>query len=251
LKMKKYIHIFFLISIVLLSSCSIKEKSKSNNEKNKVENEESLYPQLSNVISEEELLMEIDTTAGIIKIKLFPEDAPRAVENFVKHSKEKYYDDISFHRTVKDFIIQSGDPLGDGTGGESIWGEDFVPEISDKLYHLNGALAVARNNMPVNEASQGSQFYIVTNKVDQTENIKKHILLKENNNDLLTEEDYPLEILEAYKKGGAPSLDNKYSVFGQVIEGLDVIEKISILETVEETPKNLVYIKSIREINSF
>jgi peptidyl-prolyl cis-trans isomerase B (cyclophilin B) len=80
-----------------------------------------VYPQLSNEVSENEKLVEIETTLGNIKIKLFPEYAPKAVENFLEHSEEGYYDGLIFHRVINDFMIQGGDPNGDGTGGESIY----------------------------------------------------------------------------------------------------------------------------------
>ena len=89
-----------------------------------------VYPQLSNEVSENEKLVEMETSMGTIKIKLFPEYAPKAVENFVKHSEEGYYDGLIFHRVIKDFMIQGGDPNGNGTGGESIYGKPFEDEFS-------------------------------------------------------------------------------------------------------------------------
>ena len=80
------------------------------------------------------------TTMGSIKIKLFPEHAPKTVENFLGHAKTGYYDGIIFHRVIADFMIQGGDPTGTGMGGESIWGGSFEDEFTHELFNLRGAL---------------------------------------------------------------------------------------------------------------
>ena len=102
----------------------------------------------------------IHTTYGDITVRLFPEAAPKAVENFVTHAKAGYYNDIIFHRVIRKFMIQTGDPNGDGTGGESIWGREFEDEFSslkhDKPYTLSMANAGPNTN--------GSQFFITTEK---------------------------------------------------------------------------------------
>lgn len=102
----------------------------------------------------------IHTTYGDITVRLFPEAAPKSVENFVTHAKNGYYNDIIFHRVIRKFMIQTGDPLGDGTGGESIWGREFADEFSslkhDKPYTLSMANAGPNTN--------GSQFFITTEK---------------------------------------------------------------------------------------
>ena len=77
----------------------------------------------------------IHTTLGDIHIRLFPQQAPKAVENFVGHAKSGYFEGIIFHRVIPKFMIQTGDPLGDGTGGDSIWGREFEDEFSDDLKH--------------------------------------------------------------------------------------------------------------------
>jgi len=100
------------------------------------------------------------TTYGDIHIRLYPEAAPKAVENFVTHSRRGYYNNTIFHRVIRKFMIQGGDPLGDGTGGESIWGKEFEDEISslkhDKPYTVSMANAGPNTN--------GSQFFITTEK---------------------------------------------------------------------------------------
>ena len=128
----------------------------------------------------------------------------------MKHAKDGYYKDTPFHRVIKDFMIQGGDPKGDGTGGESIWKKGFKTEDSNQLYNIRGALSMARAE---SRSSNGSQFFIVTNNEDQS--------------DGLAIQYYPEKIIEAYKKGGAPQLDGEYTVFGQVTEGMDVVDKIA------------------------
>ena len=102
----------------------------------------------------------IHTTYGDIHIRLFPDAAPKAVENFVTHAKRGYYNSTIFHRVIRKFMIQCGDPLGDGTGGESIWGREFEDEFSslkhDKPYTVSMANAGPNTN--------GSQFFITTEK---------------------------------------------------------------------------------------
>ncbi|QIL46463.1 peptidylprolyl isomerase [Vagococcus coleopterorum] len=179
-------------------------------------------PQLSNDIAENEVAADIVTSLGTISVKLFPEQAPKAVENFMTHARDGYYNDVKFHRVIKDFMIQTGDPRGTGMGGESIFGEEFAPEISNQLYHINGALAMARTGGPVTDKTQGSQFYIVQNDQDVSGQLSKGNV------------NYPDKIKEAYKKGGTPFLDAEYSVFGQVISGLDIVKQIGELETVAQ-----------------
>ncbi|MEE3374951.1 MAG: peptidylprolyl isomerase, partial [Acutalibacteraceae bacterium] len=81
----------------------------------------------------------INTTKGTIKVKLFPEETPKTFENFTTHAKNGYYDGIIFHRVIKDFMIQGGDPQGTGRGGESIWGHSFEDEFHPDLHNIRGA----------------------------------------------------------------------------------------------------------------
>ncbi|MCX7772930.1 MAG: peptidylprolyl isomerase, partial [Clostridia bacterium] len=107
-----------------------------------------------------DLIAIMKTTLGELSIRLFPEEAPRTVENFVTHAKNGYYDNLIFHRIINDFMIQGGDPKGTGTGGQSIWGSPFKDEFSSKLYNLRGALSMANSGPNTN----GSQFFIVQKK---------------------------------------------------------------------------------------
>ena len=97
------------------------------------------------------------TTMGDIKIRLFPEHAPKAVENFITHAKNGYYNGLKFHRVIKDFMIQGGDPMGSGIGGESIWGEPFEDEFCQELHNIRGSLSMAN----AGPCTNGSQFFIV------------------------------------------------------------------------------------------
>ena len=112
----------------------------------------------------------VHTTYGDIHLRLFPEAAPKAVENFVTHSKSGYYNNTIFHRVIPKFMIQCGDPLGDGTGGESIWGKEFEDEFSalkhDKPYTVSMANAGPNTN--------GSQFFITTERTPWLD--KKHTI---------------------------------------------------------------------------
>ena len=94
---------------------------------------------------------------GTIRAVLFEDEAPKTVENFITHAEEGYYDGLTFHRVIDEFMIQGGDPQGDGTGGESIWGKAFEDEFTDNLYNFRGALSMANSGKNTN----GSQFFIV------------------------------------------------------------------------------------------
>lgn len=154
----------------------------------------------------------IKTNHGDIKIRLFPEQAPKTVENFIALANKGYYNGIIFHRVIPDFMIQGGDPTGTGMGGESSFGHEFEDEFSNELFNLNGALSMANAGPNTN----GSQFFIVSN-----ENVPAQMMGQ------MKQAGYPEEIIEAYKNGGTPWLDHRHSVFGQVIEGMDVVQAIS------------------------
>ncbi len=152
---------------------------------------------------------------GTVKFRLFPKYADKGVENFVELAKKGYYDGLKFHRVIQDFMVQGGDPLGSGTGGESIWGGKFDGGTDPHLIHVAGALAYANNGKT---STNGSQFYVVTGATYSDEDLfsfeQQGAVFSDNAKAL-------------YKKvGGAPWLDGKYTVFGQVIDGLDVFFKI-------------------------
>lgn len=210
-----------LLSVTLLAACggnnknttsSSSKTASSSSTEEKVDINSLELPQLSTEVADNEALVEMVTTEGSIKIKLFPEIAPKAVENFMTHAKDGYYDGVVFHRIINNFMIQGGDPEGTGGGGESIWKEAFKNEPSNQLYHLRGALSMANAGPDTN----GSQFFIVQNQDDVS--------------DGLLSEDIPQKIIEAYQNGGSPTLDGSYTVFGQVVEGMDVVDKIAATE---------------------
>lgn len=169
------------------------------------------YPQL-NLDKVEEPKATIKTNHGDIKIQLFPEQAPMTVENFVRLAQKGYYDKTIFHRVISDFMIQGGDPKGNGTGGTSIWNHLFEDEFSRELFNLRGALSMANSGPNTN----GSQFFIVQNK-----NMPKRYIKQ------MEPAGYPKEIIHAYKQGGTPWLDGRHTVFGQVIDGMEVVDEIA------------------------
>jgi len=191
-----------------------------------------MFPQLTSEVQAGEVLVEMKTTLGALKIKLFPEYAPKTVENFLGHAKSGYYNDIIFHRVIQDFMIQGGDPTGTGMGGESIWGNSFEDEFSDQVFNLRGALSMANAGPNTN----GSQFFIV-----QMKHLPSDMLRQ------LQGAGFPEEIIEAYaKNGGTPWLDHKHTVFGHVVEGMDIVDKIAEVEKdFRDKPLEDVKIESI------
>jgi peptidyl-prolyl cis-trans isomerase B (cyclophilin B) len=171
------------------------------------------------------------TDMGDIKIKFFPLEAPKAVENFIGLAKKGYYDGIIFHRVIKDFMIQGGDPTGTGTGGESIWGKPFEDEFSDKLCNYRGALSMANSGPNTN----GSQFFIV--QVNHLpEELEEQMIVY----------GFDPEVIEKYKEyGGTPWLDNRHTVFGEVFEGMEVVDKIAAVKVDSKSSKPLEDVKVI------
>lgn len=136
-------------------------------------------------------IVKLETNHGDITLELFPEAAPKAVENFVGLTAKGYYDGIIFHRVIRDFMIQWGDPTGTGMGGKSLWFKNFDDEFLDKtITHKKWVISMANAGRNTN----GSQFFIVTAE-------------------------------------DASFLDWKHSIFGQVVSGLDIVEQIERLPT--------------------
>lgn len=227
--------------------------------------------QLEKPESGEEIAV-ITTSEGVVKIRLFPEAAPKTVENFKGLINKGYYDGVTFHRVVKDFVIQGGDPKGTGTGGDSIWEEPFEDEFNPNLLNLRGALSMANTGNPTTNTSQ---FFIVQSstkpKDDELENYmlsvylngelhRAKLMLAEKQNsttdktelqsyidglnaamDQLQANGVPEDRKEALKKafeqyqsvGGTPNLDYKHTVFGQVFEGMDIVDKIAAAEVTD------------------
>ena len=143
----------------------------------------------------------LNTSEGTVELELFPEQAPKTVENFSTLAKDGFYDGLVFHRVIPDFMVQSGCPRGDGTGGP---GYEFEDEINEHRI-VRGALAMANAGPNTN----GSQFFIVT-------------------------------------ADACPWLDGKHTVFGQVVSGQDVVDRISNVERdTRDKPLEPVTIKSV------
>ena len=160
----------------------------------------------------------IKTNHGDMRIKLFPEHAPKTVANFIALSKDGYYDGVIFHRIIKDFMIQGGDPTRTGMGGESIYGESFEDEFSEELYNIRGSLSMANAGPNTN----GSQFFIVQNQ--HLPYSKKEI----------ARGGWPEPIAEIYaEQGGTPHLDRRHTVFGQLTDeaSYEVLDAIAGVET--------------------
>lgn len=177
----------------------------------------------------------VKTNMGEIKIKLFPQLAPKTVENFVTHAKNGYYNGLIFHRVIKNFMIQGGDPTGTGCGGESIWGHPFEDEPNIELRNYRGALSMANAGPNTN----GSQFFIVS-----ADSVDAGLLSQMRG---LEDNGFPKECNDNYERiGGTPWLDFKHTVFGQVAEGMDVVSAIENVQTgFQDKPVNDVVIESI------
>ncbi|MGJ3916193.1 peptidylprolyl isomerase [Limosilactobacillus fermentum] len=190
----------------------------------------SQYPQL-NLADVKAVQATIKTNQGDIKLQLFPDQAPKAVKNFVELAKQGYYKGVIFHRVIPDFMIQGGDPTGTGAGGESIYGQAFEDEFSEELFNFKGALSMANAGPNTN----GSQFFIVTN-----ENVPADMVGQ------MKAAGYPDEVIARYQEGGTPWLDFHHTVFGQVIEGMDVAQKISqVKRDFRDRPEEDVVIEDV------
>ena len=225
------------------------------------------------------------TSMGDISLRLFPEAAPKAVENFTTHAKEGYYNGLIFHRVMDDFMIQGGDPKGNGTGGESIWGEPFEDEFDQKLLNLRGSLSMANSGANTN----GSQFFInqapassfsgkdqfvSQEELYKSEDFQTQVSAYYRQNESQLKSTYkswtdyyqalllqlapvasmvPDEVWTLYEQnGGNIHLDGAWrssgghTVFGQVFEGMDVVDAIAKVETDDNNkPLEDVVINSI------
>lgn len=189
-----------------------------------------MYPQL-NLAAVEGPVATFKTNKGDFAIKLFPKQAPKTVENFLGLVAKNYYDGIIFHRVIKDFMIQGGDPTGTGMGGQSLWGAPFEDEFSHELFNIRGALSMAN----AGPATNGSQFFIV-----QNQNMPAQM------EEQMVAAGYPKEIIEAYRQGGTPWLDHRHTVFGQVVSGMEIVDEIANVETgIQDKPVEDVVIKTI------
>ncbi len=201
-----------------------------------------------------ETVATLHTNKGDISVRFFPEYAPKAVENFITHAKDGYYNGVIFHRVINNFMIQGGDPQGTGTGGESIWGGSFENEVTYNLRNFRGALCMANAG---GIDTNGSQFFIVQNpdigdeaktQLEEMRGMKDQVFFEHPDIGTLTLGDvYTDEVIDEYiNNGGYPSLDGNYTVFGQVYAGMDVVDAIAAVETNDsDKPLEDIVIESI------
>ena len=183
--------------------------------------------QTINVTPPKECLIRIETPQGDMLARLY-DATPQHQDNFVKLAQENFYDSLLFHRVIEGFMIQGGDPDSRGAGpndrlGSGGPGYQVPAEFDPGLAHVKGALAAARTNNP-QKLSSGSQFYIVQGRPVTEADL--------NRQEAQTGVRYPSEVREMYlERGGTPFLDQNYTVFGIITEGLDVIDKIAAVAT--------------------
>ncbi len=233
------------------------------------------------ILEEGDALVDIKTSLGDIRVRLFG-DTPAHRDNFLKLVEEKYYDNVLFHRVINEFMVQTGDPDSKNAPKNAhlgVGGPDYTLEaeiVYPKHFHHRGALAAARQGDQVNpeRRSSGSQFYIVTGKAYNEQQLKQmerqlqmaqkqsifNKLAAENRDTIMTlrktrdqaslqilqdelvakteklAAENPVSLTEEQKKayatvGGTPHLDNQYTVFGEVVSGIEVVEKIEKAET--------------------
>jgi peptidyl-prolyl cis-trans isomerase B (cyclophilin B) len=190
--MKKiYFTIIMLISVILLTGCS----TKTNNLNINFNTDNNISDEFNSGSTNPEVAMDIDGYGAIV-IELYPDIAPNTVNNFIYLVKTGFYDNNSFHRLVPNFVLQGGDPNGDGTGGPGyhIQGEFSNNHFTNNLKHTKGIVSMARSSLP---NTAGSQFFICL--------------------------------------GDAANLDGDYAAFGKVIEGMDVIDNIAKTRKVNNT----------------
>jgi len=221
--MKRHNMLIILLSALLMLACSQASQADtattgSDNQEQKNPTKKKKPAQMTKVL--------LKTSMGDIVIALYDE-TPLHKENFIKLVNDKYYDGVLFHRIIQNFMIQTGDPesktakpgqmLGNGGPGYTIPAE-FVPG----LYHKRGAVAAARmgDNVNPKKESSGSQFYIVDGRVFSTNDLNRVIQM--------TGKTYSMEQIKDYTSiGGAPHLDGDYTVFGEVVSGMEIVDKIA------------------------
>lgn len=189
--MKKLLLVLLVCSLIV--SCKSKKEGEQVGTKSDQTKKVFTEPTQSNVDPEKKYTAVIKTSKGEIVCELYPKSAPLSVTNFAQLANGGFYEGLTFHRVVPDFVAQGGDPTGTGAGGP---GYTIPAEIG--LKHIKGALAWARTSDQVNpeRRSSGSQFYITLKEV--------------------------------------PFLDGQYTVFGQVTNGMDIVEKIAIGDKIEK-----------------
>ena len=185
--MKKTVLAFLVMALVLFTGCNPKEVKESVATNASIQNTSTVNNSVGN---EETTIVVLETNQGNIALKLFPKVAPLAVENFTTHVANGYYNGLIFHRVIKNFMIQGGDPTGTGTGGTSIWNKEFVNEYAPNVIFDKPFLLAMANHGP---NTNGSQFFITTK--------------------------------------ATPWLNGGYTIFGEVVSGQAVVQKIENTKT--------------------
>ena len=270
--MKKFVSFFLVLmfALSLFTACSNNSAEKTNVLDSKEEgvvkmselkqnktNKKAGF-QLDDPEKGEEIAV-VETTMGTFKIRFFPEEAPKAVYNFKKLASQGYYNGLTFHRIMDNFMIQGGDPTGTGIGGDSIWNEDFEDEFNENLVNITGSLSMANKGPNTNS----SQFFInYCKNVPDWEYLEMFYeaykedpqFINEYYNGCVDLKKLSDEVKAMYNEhggnlhldGGFNTAGKGHTVFGQVFEGLDVVERISKVETDENNkPLGKVIIKSI------
>ena len=215
IKYLKLIVLMVAVSSLFLVSCGKSNNTTGENNgetNNEIVSDEEVKPDeevKDDVLINKELpiVTVVVKDMGTIKAELYPEIAPNTVNNFISLVNEGFYDGLTFHRVIKGFMIQGGDPEGNGTGGPgyAIKGEFSKNGFKNDLKHTEGVLSMARATDP---DSAGSQFFIMT--------------------------------------GAAPNLDGDYAAFGKVVEGMDVVHKVENVQVSGDKPKKTITIESIK-----
>ena len=225
-----------------------------------VKNSQKLGYQLEEPAKGEEIAVMTMKTGEVIKIRFFPDEAPKAVYNFKLHAIQGYYDGLTFHRAMENFMIQGGSPDGTGTDGVSVWDQDFEDEFASNLVNIDGSLSMANRGPTTN----GSQFFInCTNTPVQSSLWSQYEQAFEEFQEVYKENKEYIDsnpslktldmdkVNDDYKKlyeaqGGNVHLDGAYStngtghtVFGQVFEGMDSVYALSQAETDPNNDKPL------------
>ncbi len=243
--MKKIICILvtFVLVMSLAAGCNKSEKGSSREEITKPQEEQVLevaeMEQFQQPKKGETIAEIIVADYGSIFVRLFASEAPKAVENFTTHAKNGYYDGVSFHRILKDFMIQGGDPTGTGRGGESIWGESFEDEFSDTLQPYRGALCMANAGPNTN----GSQFFLVQSGETYDNQVLNQVATQ-------YKVEFDAQSRKAYSEvGGTPWLYQMHTVFGQIYEGYEVLDAIANVEMADANsgrPAKEVIIETVK-----
>lgn len=242
--MIKAIASFSIVSAaILLTACTDSKKERTaQREQAAAEAKQDTPVVPASQIENKNMIVEIETSMGTMKARLYDE-TPLHRDNFVKLANEGYFNDLLFHRVIQGFMIQGGDPNSKGAAPGAALGNGgpgyTVPaEFNPALFHKKGALSAARMGDQVNpkKASSGSQFYIVQGKVIPENQLQQY---SRNSGIQYT----PAQVAAYATVGGTPMLDGGYTVFGEVFEGLEVIDKIAAVQTQNERPVTDVKMK--------